>query len=253
MSEETPVQSQEPEEYPEELTKAEAMSGVFTAPGETYETIAASPKKNYWLLPLIISIILSLISTFLFMQDKELAKRTMDKTRAKMTEQFDKNVKEGKMSREDADKALENMDPNSPMFKVFGFVGALFGSFIILFVPFIIYLILLKIMKTDFEIVNLLNVIGLAMLIVALGNLIGLVISIIRGDMTTIGLGFLISEESAGEKLHAVVSKFDIFNIWFYIVIGIGLSKIARLEFSKSVLIAFIPFVLYLILTLIIS
>ncbi len=254
MSEENltnPEQVPEPSEQFEELSKADAMAGVFTAPGETYETIVNSPKKNYWMIPLIISIILTVIGTFLFMQDEELASKTMKKAREKMSEQFDKNVKEGKMTREDADKALDGMNPQSAMFKIFGYVGAVFGSFVILFIPFIIYLIILKIMKTEFEIMNILNVIGLAMLILALGNLIALVISILRGEMSSIGLGLILSEESVGDKVYALISKLDLFNIWFYIVVGIGLSKIAKLDFGKAVMIAFIPFVLYLGFTLI--
>ena len=49
MSEENLTNSEqntEPSEQFEELTVSEAITGVFTAPGDTFETIANSPKKK---------------------------------------------------------------------------------------------------------------------------------------------------------------------------------------------------------------
>src|SRR6188474_1668692 len=157
MSEEnltTDENSSEPEFQNEQLTNTEAMSGVFTAPGETYEIIANTPKKNYWLLPVVIFIAINLISTFLFMSDAELVSKTMEKQSAAMREQFEKNVKEGKMTQEDANKAMESMNPAGIFFKAIAFGGAIIGPFIMLLLLGVVYLLGLKVMKAQFDFTN---------------------------------------------------------------------------------------------------
>jgi len=244
----TPTE-QEPASQYEELSNTDAMSGVITAPGETYETIANTPKKNYWLLPVIIFIIVNLVATFLFMSDKELVNKSMDKQKEAMREQFDKNVKEGKMTQGDANKAMESMNPAGIFFKAITFGGAVIGPFIMLLLLSVVYLLGLKIMKAQFDFTNVLNVVGLAILIVAIGNLISIVISILKGDMSSVGLGLLFSEESVGKKIYALLTKLDIFSIWFSVIVAIGLSKIARIDMIKSASLVFGVFIIYAVVT----
>ena len=233
----------------EQLSKADAMSGVITEPGETFETIAGSPKNNYWLYPVLIAVVLSILSSFLFMRDPELARNTMDKQKAKMSERFEKDIKDGKMKQEEADNAMESMNPNSTFFKIMGYVGAIVGPFLILFILSIVYLIILKIMKSDVEFINIMNVVGLAMLISAAGGILAIVISILKGNMMGVGLGIFLSEETVGEKGFTFLNKLDVFTIWFYVVIAIGISKVARISMVKSATIVFGLFIIYAVVT----
>ncbi len=233
----------------EQLSNADAMSGIFTAPGETFETIANTPKKNYWIFPVLVAVVIGLISTFLFMQDAELTSKTMEKQKEKMREKFQESVKQGKMTQEDSDKALESMNPKGMMFKVFGFGGAIVGPFIILLLLSVFYLIALKIMKGQFDFTNILNVVGLAMLISGIGSLIAVVISVLKGNLTTIGPGLLFSEESVGQKVYALLTKIDLFSIWFYAVIAIGLSKIGRISIAKTSSVVFGLWIVYVLVS----
>jgi len=252
MNEENPANTEENSEQlnqHEELSKADAMAGVFTEPGDTFETIARTPRKNYWLLPVLISAIVGLVSAFLFMQDNELASKTMDKQKQKMREKFEQNVKEGKMSQEDVDKTMETMNPQGTIFKVFGYGGAIVGPFLILFILSIIYLVILKVMKAQVDFVNILNVVGLSMLITAIGSLLSIVASILKGDITSVGLALVLSEQAVGEKVYSLLNKFDLFSIWFYVVVSIGLSRVAKIDMIKSAAIVFGIFLLYAIVT----
>ncbi|MGH2575924.1 MAG: hypothetical protein ACRDFC_09530, partial [Ignavibacteria bacterium] len=47
----------------ENITLSDAMTGVITEPGETYEAVKNSTKKNYWLIPILILIVVYLISS----------------------------------------------------------------------------------------------------------------------------------------------------------------------------------------------
>ncbi len=233
----------------EQLSNADAMSGIFTAPGETFETIANTPKKNYWILPVLVAVVIGLISTFLFMQDAELTSKTMDKQKEKMREKFQESVQQGKMTQEDSDKALESMNPSGMMFKVFAFGGSVVGPFIILLLLSVFYLIALKIMKGQFDFTNILNVVGLAMLIGSIGSLIAVVISVLKGNMVTIGPSLLFSEESVGQKIYTLLTKIDLFSIWFYAVIAIGLSKVGRVSIVKSSAVVFGLWIVYILVS----
>lgn len=260
MSEENltnPDEKQDQSVPNEEFSKTDAVSGVFTSPGETYETIAGRPKKNYWLMGILICVALGFVSTFLFTRDNELTSKVMEKQKHKIREQMDQKVKDGSMTKEESDKAIEQSekftDTGGTFFKIIGYVGSIVGPFLILFILSLVYLIILKIMKANFEFVNIMNVVGLAMVIGAIGNLLGTVLSVLKGDLVTAGLSLVISEANVGEKVFGLISKLDIFSIWFYIVVGIGLSKIAKIETSKGVMAAFVPYVLYLAITFIFS
>ncbi len=243
MNEENPVTQEVT--APVQLSVGEAISGTLTEPSETFETIAATPRRNYWLVPVLITIALSLVSTFLFMGDAELVQSVMDKQKSKLEADFDKNVKEGKMSREEADKALDSINPESSFFKIAGFGGAVVGPFLILFILSVVYMVVLKISRAEFDFGNVLNVVGLSMVVGAIGNVLGMVISILMGRVTGVGLGILFSEESVGTQMFSLLSKIDIFQIWFYLLVAIGLSKIARISIAKSAGIVFGIFIVY--------
>ncbi len=243
MNEENPVAQEEGTAV--QLSVGEAISGALTEPSDTFETIASTPRRNYWLMPVLITVALSLVSTFLFMGDAELVQSVMEKQKSKLEADFDKNVKEGKMTREEADKALDGISPESSFFKIAGFGGAVIGPFLILFILSVIYMVVLKISKADFDFGNVLNVVGLAMVVGAIGNVLGMVISILMGRVTGVGLGILFSEDSVGAQMFSLLSKIDIFQIWFYLLDAIGLSKIARISIAKSAGIVFGIFIVY--------
>lgn len=250
MSEENlSEQNLPPSETGEPLSTTDAMAGVITSPAETFEAVADTPGKKYWVIPIIIVAIVGLVCSYLFMQDTELINKTMDKQKAKMMERFDKNIKEGKMTQEDADKAAEHMNPKSATFKMFGYGGALIGTFLILFVLALVYFIILKIMKADVSFGSILNVVGLAMLITAIGNIIGVVLSILKGEPTSAGLSLILSEDSVGEKMYTFLTKIDLFSIWFYIVVAIGLSKVSRTSFANALGVVIGVFLVYAVVT----
>jgi hypothetical protein len=237
----------------EPLSKTDAMAGVITEPGETYEAVTAAKNTNYWLTPMLIVVVSGLIAAFLFMSNAELIESVMRKERVKLQEQMDKQVQDGKMTREQADKSIEQaekfMNPSSPFFMVLGYGGALIGPFVILFVLSLLYMVFLKMLKAEFEFTSILNVVGLAMIISAIGTILSTVLSVVMGEVATISPGLLISEDSAGPFMHKFISSFDVFTIWFYMVVAIGLSKIGRTSVMKPAVFVFGIWLLWTVVT----
>lgn len=240
-------------EEPQELSQMDAISGIFTEPGNTFDTIAKYPKRNFWLLPVIILVVTSVVSSFLFFSDAELVGKMMDKQKQQLRERMQESVKDGKMSQEQANDAIEKaekfMDPKGLFFKITGFAGAVIAPFLMLFVLSVIYMLFLKMFKANFEFTNILNVVGLSMIVSAIGSVLAIVISIIMGDLNSIGLSLVLKADTVGETLHALLMKLDVFSIWFYILISIGLVRVAKVKSAISYLIVFGLWIIWLAVT----
>lgn len=240
-------------EESQELSQMDAVSGIFTEPGNTFETIAKYPKRNFWLLPVLILVITSVVSSFLFFSDAELVGNMMDKQKTKMRENMQEKVKAGKMTQEQANNAIEQaekfMDPNGLFFKITGTAGAVISPFVMLFLLSVIYMLLLKMAKANFEFTNILNVVGLSLMISAVGSVLGIVVSIIMGNLNSISLALILKPETVGETLHGLLMKLDVFTIWFYVLVAIGLVKVAKVKASMSYLIVFGLWIIWLVIS----
>jgi hypothetical protein len=240
--EELPGQPLEPGE---DITASEAITGVITEPGETYERVSVSSKKNYWLLPVIILIIANLIATFIFYSNDELVNSVMDKEIAKLEEKVEK----GEMTEEQFTQAEKFMDPKGAFFVIIGYVGSIAGPFFMLLILSLVYFVVLKIFKKDAAFPKILNVVGLAFIVTSIGNIISIAISVITGTMSGVSPALLMGDSQNGDTVYAILSKLDVFTVWFLFVIATGLVKVNKLEPEKSYSTVFGVWLLYIIVT----
>jgi hypothetical protein len=251
MNEEQDLQSEEinisePSPQPEdELSVPEAITGVITEPSETYERMSSSSRKNYWLIPLMILIAANLIGTYIFFSNDELISKVVDKEIAKLDEKLDK----GELSESDYDMAKKFVDPKGTFFLVIGYGGSLVGPFFILIILSVLYFVILKIFKLNQEFSRVMNIVGLAMIIMAVGNLVSILVSVVTGTMSGVSPALLMTEPEGGDIVYSLVSKLDIFTIWFLFIIAIGLNKAAKLEAEKAYSAVFGIWLVYVIFT----
>lgn len=244
------------EQQDEQLSKVEAISGVISDPSGTYENISKFSKTNYWILPMVLIIIANIIGTFLFLQDEELTSKVMDKQKKQLREQMEEKVKSGDMTREDANTAIESaekfMNPKSAFFQIIGYATAVVGPFLLLLILSLIALLILKILKGNSPFQGILNAIGLGNVIIAIGVIIGTVLSVVLGKLSGLSPALLFNEETIGTKLFALLTKLDFFYIWFYIVISIGIAKAGKVKTIPVIIILLSVFLIYSILTAIV-
>jgi len=222
----------------EPISKTDAIVGVFTEPGNTFEAIGQTKEVYYWIYPLIICVVLGLISSFIGQSDAQLFSDMMSKQKKKMREKMDEQVKAGKMSQEDAQKSIEQsekmMDPNGTFFKLIAYAGASFGVLIMFVLVTLLYFVGLKIFKSPAGFGDAMNVVGLGLLISSIGGLLAIVLSVVMGHFTSVGLGLILKEENVGEKMYKLATSFDVFAIWEHIIFAIGLSKVGRISAGQS-------------------
>ena len=127
-ADESANQAPAPETEPvEDISLTDAMTGVVTEPGATFEAVRTSSKKNYWIIPALIFIVLYIAASFLVLNDEELYSEIKTKQTQAMKERMDDAVKDGKMSREQANEQLDKIDKqmskSNPLFYVFAGLG----------------------------------------------------------------------------------------------------------------------------------
>jgi hypothetical protein len=241
------------EESLEQLSISDAITGVITSPGDTFDTMVNTKKKNYWIIPVLLSIVIGVVVTFVFFRDVQLMSGIMDKQKAQLEKRMDDQVKSGKMSPEQSKQAIEQaekfMDPKSTFFQIMGYGGVVVVPFLMLFVLSLIYLLLVKIFKADVDFGNLLNVVGLPMIITIIGSIISLVLSILIGTVSTLSPALILNEGMVGAKMAEFFTKVDLISIWYYFAVAVGLAKVAKISSGKSYGVVFGVWVFWIVIT----
>ena len=237
----------------EDISLSDAMTGVFTEPRAAFEGVRDSKKRSYWLVPTILIIIFTIVASFLVMNDEELYSEIKQMQHDAVVKRLEERVKEGKMSQEQMDEAVERTekftDKSSPFFLISTILGPLIGGFIILFLRSLILWLVLKVFKGAVSYMLVVCVTGLAGLIDIISTVINTVLAIITGRlMVNIGPSLLFTKDSVGENMMKFISHFDLITIWYLIVLGIGLSAVSGLKNSKTMPAVFVLWLIWVCL-----
>ena len=135
-----------------------------------------------WLAPALIYIMVGVISAFVIFSQPAIIQQIRDQ-QAKV---MDQQVKAGKLTQAQADQALSVMDKfaGPTMLKIFGSVGAVFGSFVHVFWwAFVLWLMGLLFLKTKIPFLKTVEVAGLTTMILALGAVVTILLTVITGKL----------------------------------------------------------------------
>jgi hypothetical protein len=217
-----------------ELSHSDKMIGVFSEPATTFEkTSNFPPRTNDWLLPLIFMVVIAIISNILLMSNPAIKYEVTQKGVEAMRKGFDDAVAKGRMTQEQADEQIEQMQDRMESMgagmQIIQYVSIAFMTFIVFFIVSLIYFVVSKfILKGDGNYVsamignglpyyiNIVQVIVMTILSLALGRFFSgtSVAALLETDKTTF-MGFLLG-------------KLDVFTIWALIITGIGLAKMFK-------------------------
>ena len=90
---------------------------------------------------------------------------------------------------------------------------------------------------------------GGTMIIGGIGSIVALVLSVVTGKMSSASLALFLTEDVVGAKLSELLFKIDIFSIWYYVAVAIGLSKIAKISAGNAYATVFGVWVFWLVIT----
>ncbi len=228
------TQQSEEQQAEEELSHSDKMIGIFTEPVKTFESIAKFPAKTIdWFLPVFLTFLVVAITQIVINSNKGLHSQIVDKQITRVQQNLDKAVAEKKISQDQANEQLNAMQDRMESFGglqiVFIVVGVFIGGFIVFFIMSGIYYLFVKfLLKGDGNYNSVLVASGMTFYIA--------IIQIIVATIFTFALGRLVSDTSIAGFMDTnrlsfagfIFSKLDIFSIWIYIVLSIGLAKMFK-------------------------
>lgn len=238
MEEDNTTREQLPDVLLPKMDTSDILSGVFTSPEETFTELKSSKPGNYWLVPVVIAILLSVISTFLYFQNPVILKDEIDRQLLENKQKLEESVKDGSLTKEQADQQLDLLEkfgnPESVITKIISYSASVFGIPFVVLILSTIYLLGVRILKGDITFQNAMNVTGIASIISGLGTIISSVLSLVLDRVVNISPAILLDRASISNQLYNVIFSFDVFTIWHYIVIATGLYCIANISKAKA-------------------
>ena len=216
----------------EELSHTDKMVGVFAEPKTMYEKTSHFPPKTIdWIIPLIIMVVFSIVSSYLILSNPEIAYNIKHEQLAKMEKSFQEMVDKGQITKEQADEQMskieERMSEGTNMIQTSIFI--IVKVFLFFFIVAGIYFIAARfIFKGD-------GVYASAMVATGLTSYID-IIQIIIATILTIITGRLVQDTSIASFMNIDKSTFtgfwlnklDIISIWSLAVVSIGLAKMFK-------------------------
>jgi len=242
METEDTIQSEQPTNEMEELSHTDKIVGVISEPTNLFSKLVFQKVKTTdWLLPLFAMIIVAIIATFVYMSNPEIKLEMLQQQQKATQEQFDKMVESGQMTQEQADEQLDRMVDvmGNPMFTyLFPSIGIFVMTLIWFFVFATIGFVIAKFaLKGDGGYPQAMSSLGLPLYIAVLQSIILIIVSMFMGKMIT-GLN---PASLIGVDVKTLpgflLSRLDVFSIWFYVVVGIAFAKMFKADNVKKYII----------------
>ncbi|MEG8946231.1 YIP1 family protein [Rosettibacter firmus] len=227
----TPV---EPEEI--ELNHTDKLVGVFTEPINTFSKISVlGSKVSDWLIPLFIFIIAAILSNILMMSNPVIKASVIQK----QMEQFEKNlnnaVEKGQMTESQKEAQLETIRERMERGGIANYIINAIGITIITFITFFIvsgvfYLFVKLILKGNGTYKDAMTSYGLPYYVLIIQIIVMVILAFATDKFyTSTSVGAFIETERSSIS-HFILSKLDIFSIWFYALVSIGFGKMFKSE-----------------------
>jgi magnesium-transporting ATPase (P-type) len=233
MENQDTIQSEQPTIEMEELSHTDKIVGVISEPTNLFSKLTFQKTKvTDWLLPLFALIVVAIAATFIYMSNPEIKLEMQQQQEKAMREQFDKMVESGQMTREQADEQIDKtmeMMGGSGMMQVFSSIGILVVMLVWFFVfTTIAFLIAKFVLKGDGSYSQAMTAMGLPLYITVLQSIILIILGMLLGKMLT-GLN---PASLTGMDIKSLpgflLSRLDVFSIWFYVVVGIAFAKMFK-------------------------
>ncbi|MDY0083717.1 MAG: YIP1 family protein, partial [Ignavibacteriaceae bacterium] len=207
--------------------------GVISEPQNLFSKLVFFPTKaTDWILPLLALIIVGIFSTFIYMSNPDIKYEMQQQQQKAMREQFDKMVESGQMTREQADEQLDKtmaMFSNNTMMQLFSAIGIFVMMLLWFFVCTTIAFLVAKFaLKGDGTYSHAMTAMGLPLYISVLQGIILVIAGLLMGKVLTGINPAVLLDMDVKTVPGFLLSRLDVFSIWFYAVIGIAFAKMFK-------------------------
>ncbi len=225
----------QPDSQEQELSHSDKMIGIFSEPSSTFEKISKFPPKTLdWFLPILLLLVFVSISQIVIRTNPDIAYQIKQKQMEAIDKRLDNQVKSGQITQDQANQQRDQIEGNMEKMgggigMVFQTIGILIFGFIMFFIMTGIYFLLVKfLLKGDGTYTATMVANGLTAYIGIIGIIIATIISMLMGKLLP---DISVASFMGMDKLTIggwLLAKLDIFTIWAYIILSIGLAKMFK-------------------------
>ncbi len=222
----------EEEEY--EMSHTDKLVGVFTEPSATFERITQFPPKIIdWLLPLLSVIIISILAYVVISSNPVIKYSLVEKQMKAVEERFDEMVKSGQLTEAQKEEQLERtrdfMTNSSTATLIFSAVGISISMFVMFFLISLFFFLIAKFaLKGEGGYSSTMVAYGLPYYILIIQSILTVILSLSLSKFVMGTSVAVLMDADTKEFGGFLLSKIDPISIWFYVVFGIGLSKMFK-------------------------
>lgn len=229
-----------------ELSHSDKLVGVFAEPCNMFSKVAqVSAKTVDWIVPLLVFIVVLSLSTIIMQTNPQIKYSMIEKQTEAIEKNFNEAVNTGRMTQEQADTQMEaireRMESGGMAMVIPQLVGIVIFTFIVFFVMSGFYFLVAKFgLKGDGGYSNAMVAYGLPFYIASVQVILQVIVAMLMAKMVTdLSVTTFLGLDKS-EFVGFLLSKLDLFSIWFYVVVGIGLAKMFKSENTKKYVITVI-------------
>ena len=216
----------EPEEI--EIGHADKLVGVFSEPGKTFtKMVKAGAKTSDWLIPVVILIAVSILSTILMSTNPSIRLQMQQERENQIQEMVEK----GTLIQSQADQQIEAMEKFSsgPFMIITTSIAMIIFIFVFFFIISALIMLFVKlILKGEGTYKDAMTAYGLPFYILVIQVIVMVILSLSMGKaFQSTGIASFMNLEK-GSFVNFILSKVDVFSIWFYAVLSIAFAKMFR-------------------------
>jgi hypothetical protein len=217
------------------ISISDIIMNVFASPAEAFEGIRTSPTRaSVWLMPLIVLILVTSLFSVMIFTNETLKMQFSDSQSQRLQER----VNSGQMTQEQADQQLDGMERMGGMMIAFGIIGTVISMSVIFFASALVLWLVGKFaLKAEGGYGKYLELYGTSGWIGILGAIITLLMMVGLGSMYASPSASLavLSEFKPTDTTHRLLSSINIFNLWQFYVLGVGLAKYSQKSIGTGV------------------
>jgi hypothetical protein len=238
LNEDEVVEEEFEEEF--EFSHSDKLVGVFSEPKYVFSKIAQAPAKTIdWIVPLLVFIVVLSLSTIIMQTNPQIKYSMIEKQTEAIEKNFSEAVNTGRMTQEQADTQMEiireRMEGGGMAMMIPQIVGIVIFTFIVFFVMSAFYFLIARFgLKGDGGFSSAMVAYGLPFYIASVQVIVQVIVAMLMAKMITdLSVTTFLGLDKS-EFVGFLLSKLDLFSIWFYVVVGIGLSKMFKSDNTKK-------------------
>ena len=222
------------------MSLTDRLTDIFFSPGAVFDSIKAGPPKAVnWVLPMILSMIVGVVSSIVIFSQPAIMQQFMQQMHQKQNQQFQKAIKGGSMTEQQAADAQDKVDKVMvPIMRIGAPIGAVFGAPAQIFVlALVVWLLVRYAFHTPIAYMKAVEATGLAMMVGIVGGMVTTLLIVWYGDMLAApSPALFLDHRDLANKVCVVLSKLNVFTLWFMAVLACSVARLAGVSWIKPAL-----------------